>query len=178
MKNILCALTLVIMVAMAGCKKSEESPTAPASTDPIIATWVSEGQNVAIGLRGVPFKIKKIVATFNANKSYTVVQTDSANVSLTLSGTYTNTESTSTDTLSTTGTKGAKIITIVANQTSPASITATGIYAISGNNMTYEVVQTSPPLTGVNAPTPAGGFGSTTIAGLKYSIYIQKYVKQ
>ena len=44
--------------------------------------------------------------------------------------------------------------------------------------MTYEVIQTTPALAAVSAPTAAGGFGSTTIAGTKYAIYIQKYVKQ
>jgi hypothetical protein len=178
MKQLLPIAALTLLVAMGGCKKDDTS-TAPATTaDPIVGTWVSEGANVAYGLRIAPFKVVKIVATFNENKSYTVVQTDSSNVTTTLTGTYTNTESSSTDTLSTSATKGAKIYDIVANQASPATVTATGIYAISGSNMTYEVIQTAPVLTGVNAPTAAGGFGSTTIAGTKYAIYIQKYVKQ
>ncbi len=144
----------------------------------IVGTWVTEGANVAYGLRLAPFKVKKIVATFNENKSYTVVQTDSANVTTTFTGTYVITESAYSDTLSTSITKGVKIYNIVANQATPSTVTATGIYAISSTNMSYEVIQTSPALTGVNAPTAAGGFGSTTIGGVKYAIYIQKYVKQ
>lgn len=176
MKKLLLLLTVSLLII--SCSKDDNGTTPPPQTDPIVGTWVSEGANVAFGLRLAPFKIKKIVATFNANKSYTVVQTDSSDVQTTLTGTYANSESAYTDTLSTSFTKGAKIWDIVANQTTPASITATGICAISGTNMTYEIIQTSPPLTGVNPPTAAGGFGSTTIGGVKYAIYIQKYVKQ
>jgi hypothetical protein len=178
MKKTLLLVAVAIAASIIGCKKDESSPITPTATDPIVATWVSEGANVPIGLRSAPFKVKKITATFNANKSYAVVQIDSANTSTTFTGTYANTESTSSDTTSTSSTKGAKIYNIVANQASPSAVTATGIYAISGSNMTYEVIQTTPTLTGVSAPTAAGGFGSTTIGGVKYAIYIQKYVKQ
>jgi hypothetical protein len=177
MKKLLSLLLMLTFVFISGCKDEEET-TAPVQVDPIVGTWVSEGANVAPGLTVAPFNVTKIVATFNANKSYTVVQTDKNNVTTTLSGTYTNTETTNTDASATYGTQGAKIYNIVANQSSPSAVTATGIYAISGNKMTYEVIQTTPPLTGVSAPTSAGGFGSTTIAGTKYNIYVQKYVKQ
>lgn len=178
MKQLLLIAAVAIMLALLSCKKEDSSTNPTTTADPIVATWVSEGANVPIGLRGAPFKVKKITATFNANMSYTVVQIDSANTTTTFTGTYANTESTSSDTVSTSSTKGAKIYNIVANQASPSAVTATGIYAISGSNMTYEVIQTTPALTGVSAPTAAGGFGSTTIAGVKYAIYIQKYVKQ
>jgi len=144
----------------------------------LVGTWVSDGANVALGLKFAPFKVKKIVATFNDNQSYTVIQTDSLNVTTTFTGTYTYTESTYNDTLSTSFTKGAKVYSIVANQATPSTVTATGIYVISGTNMSYEVIQTSPVLAGVSAPTAAGGLGSTTIGGVKYNWYIQKYVKQ
>jgi len=178
MKKSLLLLFFSVAVLFTSCKKDDET-TAPTTTkDPIVGVWVSDGANVAYGLKLAPFKVKKIVATFNENKSYTVVQTDSSDVTTTFTGTYSNPASTNSDTLSTSLTKGATIYNIVANQATPSSVTATGIYAISGTNMSYEVIQTSPALTGVNAPTPAGGFGSTTIVGVKYPIYIQKYVKQ
>lgn len=177
MKKLLSLLLMLTFVFFSACSDEEES-TAPVVVDAIVGTWICEGANVPVGLSAAPFNVAKITATFNANKSYTVVQTDKSNVTTTLTGTYTNTETTSTDASATYGTQGAKIYTIVANQSSPAAVTATGIYAISGNKMTYEVIQTTPPLTGVSAPTAAGGFGSTTIAGTKYAIYVQKYVKQ
>lgn len=146
--------------------------------DAIVGKWLCEGLNVPYGLRVAPFKVIKIVATFNENKSYTVVQTDSSNVNTTFSGTYTGTATTYTDTMSANMTKGAIINDITANQSSPSTITAQGIFAIKSTFMTYEVIQVNPPLAGVNPPTAAAGFGSTSIAGIKYPIYIQRYVKQ
>lgn len=177
MKKLLLLLVVAGSIIFTSCKK-DDTTTAPIVVDPIVGTWVSEGTNVAYGLGVAPFNVSKIVATFNANFSYTVVQTDKSNVTTTFTGTYTNPVSTSTDASTTTGTQGATIYNIVANQSSPSAVTATGIYAISGTKMTYEVIQTTPALTGVSAPTAAGGFGSTTIAGTKYAIYVQKYVKQ
>jgi hypothetical protein len=144
--------------------------------DPIVGTWVSQGSNVAYGLR-LLLKTVKIVAVFNANNTYTVNQTDSSNTVTTFTGTYSTTASTYLDTASLSFTKGATIINIVANQATPSAVISTGIYAISSTNMSYEIIQTSPAL-GVNPPTPAGGFGSTSVGVVKYPIYVQKYVKQ
>ncbi len=177
MKRFFLLSAFVATLFFTGCKE-EDSTTNTTPTDPIVGTWICQGTNVPYGLKVAPFKAVKIVATFNANKSYTVVQTDSSNTTTTFTGTYATTESTNTDTLSTNATKGAKIINIVATQATPTAVTSTGIYAISGTNMSYEIIQTTPAITGVGAPTAAGGFGSTTIGGVKYPIYIQKYVKQ
>lgn len=179
MKNILFLLVFSAAFLLTSCKKDDNSTTVPVPvSDPIVGTWVSEGANVAFGLRVAPFKAVKIVATFNENKTYTVVQTDSSNKETIYTGTFTSTESQYADTMSTSATKGAKLFDIVANQSSPTAVTSTGIYAISGNSMTYEIIQTSPVLAGVSAPTAQGGFGSTTINGAKNPYYIQKYVKQ
>jgi hypothetical protein len=179
MKKLLIFSFFVLAFVFTSCKKdSTTTPPTTTPTDPIVTTWVSQGTNIPIGLRVAPFKVVKIVATFNANNSYTVVQTDSSNTQTTLTGTYSPTASTYKDTATGSLTNGAIIYNIVANQSSPTPVISTGIYAISGTNMTYEIIQTAPALAGVSAPTAAGGFGSTTIAGNKYSIYIQKYVKQ
>lgn len=178
MKKLLMILALVTPLFLSSCSDDDNSTTPEQTKDPIVGTWVSEGQNVALGLRIAPFKVKRIVATFNENKSYTVVQTDSNDVNTTFTGVYVNTASDFLDTLSTNATKGAKIYSITANQATPSTVTAQGIYAISANNMTYEVIQVTPPLAGVSAPTPSGRFGSTTIGGVKNIFYIQKYVKQ
>lgn len=177
MKKLLMLLVTLALMSIIGCKKEDDAVVTPVVKDPIVGTWVSEGLNVPLGLRSAPFKVKKITATFNENKSYTVVQVDSANVQTTFTGTITYSESTSSDTVSSSTTKGAKIYNIVANQATPTVVTSTGIYAISGSNMTYEIIQTSPNL-GVSPPTPAAGFGSTSVGTTKYPIYIQKYVKQ
>ena len=178
MKKLLFLSFFLLAPVFTSCKKDDTTTTAPPATDPFVTTWVSTGANVPYGLRVAPFKVVQIVATFNTNKSYTVVQTDSSNTQTTFTGTYTATASAFTDTASASFTKGATIYNIVANQSTPSAVISTGIYAISGTNMTYEIIQTSPAITGVSAPTAAGGFGSTTIAGNKYSIYVQKYVKQ
>jgi hypothetical protein len=177
MKKLLLLLIIASSLALISCKDDESAATEATPVDPIVGTWLSEGSNVPLGLQGAPINARKIVATFNANKSYTVVTTDVNGATTTVTGTYTNSASTNTDALATTGTQGATIYNIVANQSSP-SVVATGIYAITGTKLTYEVIQTTPAITGVTAPTPAGGFGSTTINGTKYAIYIQKYVKQ
>ncbi len=176
MKKLLLLLVTISMLGVFGCKEEEETVVTPTVTDPLVGVWVSEGLNVPFGLRYL--KIKKIVATFNKDKSYSVVSTDSSNVTSTVTGTYANSESAYTDTLSASQTKGAKINTITANQNAPA-LTATGIYTVSGTKMAYEVIQSTPALPGPTLPpTAAGGFGSTTIAGAKNAFYIQNYVKQ
>lgn len=177
MKKSLLLLFFSFSVLFTSCKKDDTTTAPTTTTDPIVGVWVSDGANVAYGLRAA-FKAKKVVATFNENKTYTVVQTDSVNVNTTFTGTYTNTESTYLDTLSTSFTKGAKLYTIVATQATPYAATATGIYVISSSNMSYEVIQTAPPVANFSAPTVAGGLGSTTYIGVKNPYYIQKYVKQ
>ena len=143
--------------------------------DPIVGIWTSEGVgNVAPLLYGAPFNVRKIVATFKADGSYLVVQTDSNNTSLTLTGTY----------VATTGTAPApndKIRLVTVTQGSPSALTAEGIYEVTVGateiSMKYEIVQTEPPLSGVTKPTPEGGFGSTA-GGLFGVANIQKYVKK
>lgn len=141
--------------------------------DPIVGSWTSEGVNVALLLYGPPFNIRKIVATFKADGSYIVVQTDSSQTSLTLTGIYAVAE----------GNAPApkdKIRTITVNQGTPSSVTAEGIYEVTVDastiSMKYEIAQTEPPLAGVTKPTPTGGFGSTA-GGAFGTINIQTYVK-
>lgn len=180
MKNFLLLLVFASALLLTSCKKDDNGGTTEPTTtpNPIVATWVSTGANVPYGLRVAPFKVVKIVATFNANNTYTVAQTDSSNSVTNFTGTYTATASNFKDTASASLTKDATIYTIVCTQATPSAVTSTGIFAVNGSNMTYEIIQTTPAITGVSAPTAEGRFGSTMIAGNKYSIYVQKYVKQ
>lgn len=167
MKNYFVLLVLSISLLFVSCKK-EENTTGPATPkDAIYGTWVSEGSNVAIGLR-LTLKTKKIVATFNENNSYTVVATDSNNVSVTYTGTFQSAGK--TDTL---------IYPITLTQQTPVSLTSQGIYQIKGNVMTYEVIQVNPPIQGFTPPTVEEGFGSTKYNGVKLGVtWVQIFVKQ
>jgi hypothetical protein len=113
-------------------------------------------------------KTKKIVATFNANNTYTVVATDSFNTDVTYSGTYT-----------TTGNTGTSTRNITLNQTVPTSVTSTGIYRVTTKDLTYEVIQTTPAIPGFTAPTAAEGFGSTKYNGTPLgATWVQKFIYQ
>lgn len=167
MKKYLVLFVLSVSLLFVSCK-TEEEPTGPTTpSDAIYGTWVSEGNNVAIGLR-LTLKTKKIVATFNQNKTYTVVATDSNNVSVTYSGTFESAGK--TDTL---------IYPITLNQQTPVALTSQGIYQIKNNVMTYEVIQVNPPIQGFTPPTVQEGFGSTKYNGVPLGpTWIQVFVKQ
>ena len=168
----LTALLMIALFALSliACGDDNENNVVdpPAEQEGIVGTWVSEGQNVAPLLVSL-FKITKVTATFNENGTYTVVQVDSANTSLTLSGTYEVEESGVGD-----------IYTITANQQAPATLTSEGIYEVTTTQdpdvMKYEVVQTSPSI-GAVPPTAAGGFGSTN-GGALGTMNVQYYVRQ
>lgn len=169
MKKLFSLSILFLAIVMTGCNKDENPVVPPTPTaDPLVGVWVSEGTDVAPGLVSVS-KTKRIVATFNANKTYKVVSTDSSNVQVTFEGTWTYTDNT-----------GSTIKTITLSQTVPTSLTSTGIFEVStSGNLTYEVIQTNPAITGFTAPTAAEGFGSTKYNGIKLgATWTQKYVPQ
>jgi len=169
MKKLFSLSILFLAIMLTGCNKDENPVVAPTPTvDPLVGTWVSEGTDVAPGLVSVS-KTKRVVATFNANKTYKVISTDSSNVQVTFEGTWTYTDNT-----------GSTIKTITLAQTVPTSLTSTGIFEVgTSGNLTYEVIQTNPAITGFTAPTAAEGFGSTKYNGIKLgATWTQKYVPQ
>ncbi|MCA0388082.1 MAG: hypothetical protein LCH52_06255 [Bacteroidetes bacterium] len=169
MKKLFSLSILFLAIVLTGCNKDENPVVPPTPTvDPLVGTWVSEGTDVAPGLVSVS-KTKRVVATFNTNKTYKVVSTDSSNVQVTFEGTWTYTDNT-----------GSTIKTITLSQTVPTSLTSTGIFEVStSGNLTYEVIQTNPAITGFTAPTAAEGFGSTKYNGIKLgATWTQKYVPQ
>lgn len=125
--------------------------------------WQSSGSDVA-PLLVTLFGTDSIYANFSTNMTYTVEQYDSTGAVLTLSGTYTQTESGVGD-----------IYTIEVNQSSPAALVSEGIFEVSGTTMQYEIVQTSPDI-GAAPPTAAGGFGSTN-GGALGTMNVQTYQK-
>jgi hypothetical protein len=121
---------------------------------PVVGSWVSKGQDVAILLSSAPANFDSISARFNINNTYTVSARQTTGSILNFSGTYTSQES-----------NVANIFTIRLEQTAPTALTSEGILRVFPNfpdSMYYEVVQTTPTLTGVTPPTPTGGFGSTS----------------
>lgn len=124
-------------------------------------SWESTGDNIAVIL--VPFA-SKIVANFNVDGTYSVVQTDLMGAEITLSGTFAQSES---------GVDGIWDITL--NQSSPTQLTAEGIFTIEGNVLKYEVAQVDPAITGVTAPTAEGGIGSTS-GGAFGTSNVQTYI--
>jgi hypothetical protein len=169
MKQLAFLAALVCGAFIIGCSDDESTPTTPTTpSDVIVATWKSEGLGyVAPGLYAPPFRVRKIVATFNNDKTYTVVSTDSAGTNITYTGSYVTSDGV-----------GA-IRNIVLNQATPTTLTSTGIYSVVSDSMTYEVIQTSPAIQGFTPPTAAQGFGSTAYNGVPLGpIWIQKYKKQ
>ncbi len=160
-------------LALAACGKSSTDNTPPPQ-DELVGTWLSTGSNIPLGLRIAPIKAKTIVATFNANNTYTVVSTDSSNANTTMTGTWS---------AGVIGTSGV-IRAITVNQATPSTLTSQGIFQAMGtavgSTMKYEVIQTSPAIQGVTPPTVAGGFGSSAYNGTPFpaQMYVQTYVKQ
>lgn len=162
---LLIAMVAFGLTLLQSCKKDET--TTPTDNTPAMVgvqgKWQSSGSNVA-PLLVTLFKLDSIYAEFNTNMTYTVKQWDSTGTQLaTLSGTYTQTKSSS-----------GNIWTITVNQTSPAALTSEGIFEVTDGTMKYEVVQTTPDI-GAIKPTPEKGFGSTNNGALG-TLNVQKYV--
>lgn len=140
--------------------------------DPIVGKWLSENSDIAPLLYNPPFNVRKIEATFKSDGSYIVVQTDSSDVSSTLTGSYVTEDGEAPE-------PNDDIRMITVNQGAPSSLTAEGIYEVSVDTATvtmkYEVVQTQPDI-GVTKPTPEAGFGSTA-GGAIGTANVQNYVK-
>ncbi len=153
-KKAILALLVVAGLGVAACG-SEDSTGNENQVDELVGTWVSKGADVAPGLAASPFFTDSIIATFNENGTYTVVQYYGGTAQpITLTGTY----------VAGTQPEG-QVRSITANQATPTAVTSEGIFQVSGNTMKYEVIQVEPALAGVNPPTVSGGFGSTTVGG-------------
>jgi hypothetical protein len=134
--------------------------TTPAPEEAILGSWVSAGADVAPLL--TLFGVVQVDATFNADGTYSVTSLDGAGTPTNFSGTYTVAVDTTPH-------------TIVTEQTVPSVLTAEGIWQVDAMDvMSYEVVQTTPDL-GFAAPTPAGGFGSTSGPGLNPGDNVQVF---
>lgn len=130
----------------------------------LTGSWLSQGADLSDLFAGDPFNLVQASATFRANGTYTAGAVDADNNSATFTGTYT-----------TTGTSYPEVIAL--HQLQPQEAIASGIFAVSGNTLTYEVVQTSPD-NGFTPPTPSSGFGSTSGSNLAHGVNVQTYRRQ
>lgn len=167
MKRLIYSILVLALVVTGFACSSSSSGTDEIEVEAIVGDWVSEGEgNVALGLQIIA-KTARIDATFEEDNSYNVVSTDSTGSEVTFTGTYELGEETAS---------GIRSITLQQNQ--PTSVVSEGIYQIDGNSMTYEVIQTEPNI-GAEAPTVAGGFGSTVVNGEPQGMFwVQNYTKQ
>lgn len=127
----------------------------------IVGTWISEGSDISDLFAGLPFFYVSVEATFRADGSVSTEIRDRDGATYVTSGTWTT--DTSTD---------PAVIDL--QQIEPYAAVLSGIYAIEGDTMTYEVVQLSPDY-GYQAPTPEGGFGSTAGPNLIPGINVQTF---
>lgn len=124
----------------------------PLEDPAIIGIWRSEGSDVASLLREPPLSLSSLEARFDKNERFVVNITNTNGESFSLNGQFSVP-------------MGASLgqthpITLV--QELPESSTSEGIWRVEGDLLTYEVVQTNPPLPGDNSPpSTTQGFGST-----------------
>lgn len=137
-----------------------DTDTAGADDPALVGNWRSEGANRSDLF--VRFDIVWVTAQFGADGRYTVVSQDADGQQGTFTGTYTLNLATNP--------RG-----ITMNQTGPYTATAVGLYAVSGDTLTFETVQTVPDYG--NTP-PSGSFGTSAGAGLGPGENVQTYVRQ
>jgi hypothetical protein len=156
----------VALVALMTAACGADEVVAPPEQDEIVGTWVSAGTHVAPGLAA--FNVDSLRVTFNANATYQLQQyADGQSIPVVLSGTY-----------QVGAGETGSIRGITVNQTE-GSVTAIGIFRVTGSGMTYEIIQTAPEIPGITPPTETAGFGSSAYFGTSLGQYwVQTYVKR
>ena len=135
---------------------SEEAP------DPaLVGHWTSEGSDLSELLAGDPFNIVLVEASFEANSTYEVSSQDDAGATATFTGTWSVDPSTDPP-------------GITLEQSAPYTATSVGLYAVEGDVLTYEIVQTVPDY---GFAPPTGDFGTTTGPGIDPGVNVQTFRK-
>jgi len=133
--------------------------TSVEASEPLYGEWLSTGEDLSPLFAAPPFEYLSIDASFS-DEGYVVVG-NTADEAYTFSGTFEIDASTSP-------------ASIVLTQSQPSNAVARGIYLVEDEVLTYEVVQVEPDY-GFAAPTPEGGFGSTTGPNLGEGDNVQVY---
>jgi hypothetical protein len=130
----------------------------------IVGSWESEGSDLSDLFANVPFFYEYVRADFGANGIVSSEIRDSDGAVYVVTGTFVVDE-------------GTQPASIVLQQTEPYIATLQGIYQVSGDTLTYEVVQLTPDY-GYLPPTPEQGFGTTSGPNLVPGVNVQTYVRQ
>ncbi len=171
-------LLVALAVSWTGCGGGDETSPTPTpepwepptpTPAPVANSWVSEGDDVARKLADPPYRYVRIVATFQADQSYTMAATDAEGEVFESSGDYVTKESTVPG-----------IYRIMLFESYPNEIAYEGMYQIdtstTPNVMQYEVVQVE-PYAGLEPPDEQEGFGSTN-GGAYGDDFVQIYRRQ
>lgn len=118
----------------------------------LVGAWLSQGEDLSPLFSAPPFEYERVEGEFLSDGSYSFTTVTLAGDSATVTGSWS--ADTSTEPRS-----------IALEQDQPYKATASGVYALDGDKLTYEVVQTEPNY-GFSPPTPQGGFGSTAGPGV------------
>jgi hypothetical protein len=125
----------------------------------LVGDWTSEGSDISDLFADDPFNIVLVEATFRANSTYEVSSQDSAGDRATFTGTWSVDPSTDPP-------------GITLEQSAPYVATSEGLYAVAGDVLTYEIVQTEPDY---GFAPPIGDFGTTTGPGVDPGVNIQTF---
>lgn len=135
---------------------SDTSDTDTSAASPLVGDWRSEGADLSTFFASNGFKT--IDVTFKNSGGYTVRAVDTDNEVYDFTGTY--------------STSGGDPQGITLVQTVPFEATSKGLFAISGDTLSYEVVQTQPDFG--NTP-PSGSFGTSSGTGFGPGENVQTY---
>jgi hypothetical protein len=132
--------------------------------EPLVGTWISEGSDISPLFANLPFSYERIQATFRDDGTVTTDIVDADGASYVTSGTWSLNRAT-------------EPAVIVLQQTEPYEGVLEGIVRVSGDELTYEVVQVQPDY-GYVPPSPEAGFGSTSGPNLSPGVNVQTYVRR
>ena len=134
----------------------DTNDTDTSAAPPLVGDWTSEGSDLSTFFASNGFRI--IDVTFANSGAYTVKAVDTDGEVYDFSGTY--------------STSGGSPQNITLVQSAPFEATSKGFFAVDGDTLSYEVVQTQPDFG--NTP-PSGSFGTSSGTGFGPGENVQTY---
>lgn len=164
MNRFACFLCAIVLLFSA-CGKFREDPVVEGDPSKlgVIGDWYSAGENVSIYMN-TAYGVDSIFAVFYADSTYRIERFGD-NAMGVFEGSFSQRLS-----------EIDSIWSITLNEQKPNEITLKGIFRISliakPYELKYEVIQVNPSI-GLKAPTPEGGFGSTSLQKRNIQKYFQ-----